>query len=188
MFILTYYIGVLYKMTKTLNVKFEIGVRFLVLHLPRSDDSSRKPILFHDIRVGVYLYEHGYSENIVLAGLLHDAIEWSNATEDMLRDEFGDEVLKLVFANTVDNTIQNKGEKTTELIQRCVKNGEDALIVKSADILDSFKWYDSQNNTEQLKYCMRNANAILSYKKSTFVDPIFDKINTWKEKFEHLSE
>ena len=68
-------------MSKLLNVKFEKAVRLLVEHFPPSDESSRKPVLFHDIRVGVYLYEHGYSEDIVLAGLLHDAIEWLSATE-----------------------------------------------------------------------------------------------------------
>jgi (p)ppGpp synthase/HD superfamily hydrolase len=175
-------------MTESLNIKFENGVRFLVQHFPPSDESSRKPVLFHDIRVGVYLYNSGYSEDVVLAGLLHDAIEWSSATEDIVRDEFGENVLKLVLANTKDDTIEDKHEKTTELIQRCVKNGQDALIIKTADILDSFKWYASQDNIEQLKYCMRNANAILKYKENDFVDPIFDELKTWKEKFKHLSE
>jgi ATP-dependent RNA circularization protein (DNA/RNA ligase family) len=106
----------------------------------------------------------------------------------MVKDEFGENVLKLVLANTKDDTIKDKYEKTTELIQRCVKNGQDALVVKTADILDSFKWYASQDNIEQLKYCMRNANAIFKYKENDFVDPIFDELKTWKEKFKHLSE
>lgn len=175
-------------MTKSLNIKFENGVRFLVQHFPPSNESNRKPVLFHDIRVGVYLYYHGYPEDVVLAGLLHDVIEWSDATEEMVRDEFGKNVLKLILANTKDDTIEDKQEKTAELIQRCVKNGIDALIVKISDILDSFKWYASQDNKEGLGYCMRNANAIFKYKESGFVDPIFDELATWKQKFKHLSE
>ena len=166
-------------MTEALNIKFENGVRFLTQHLPSSDESSRKPILFHDIRVGVYLYDHGYSEDVVLAGLLHDTIEWSGATEKMLRDQFGNNVLKLVLASTKDDSIEDKDKKTTELIQRCVKNGQDALIVKASDILDSFKWYSSQDNAEQLEYCTRNANAIFKYKPDEFNDTIFDKLATW---------
>lgn len=175
-------------MIKSLNIKFEDGVRFLVQHFPPSDETSRKPVLFHDIRVGMYLYDHDYSEDVVLAGLLHDTIEWSDATRDMIKDKFGENVLKLILANTKDDTIEDKHEKTAELIQRCVKNGQDALIVKTADILDSFKWYASQDSIDQLKYCMRNANAIFKYKESDFVDPIFDELATWKQKFEHLSE
>ena len=85
-------------MTKSLDLKFEKAVRLLAEHLPISDEKSRKPILFHDIRVGVYLYESGYKPEIVLAGLLHDALEWSEITAEILKAEFGDEVLALVQA------------------------------------------------------------------------------------------
>lgn len=173
-------------MTKLLNLKFEKAVRMLAEHTPLSDESSRKPILFHDIRVGVYLYEKGYSENIVMAGILHDAIEWTKISEKMLRNEFGDEILGLVLASTKDDSIADKEEKTNELIKRCIDNGEDALIVKAADILDSFKWYSSQNNKDELQYCMRNANAIFKFKPDNFNDKIFGKLKIWQNKFANL--
>lgn len=175
-------------MTKSLNIKFEKAVRLLVEHFPVSDETSRKPVLFHDIRVGVYLYEHGYSEDVVLAGVLHDTLEWSSATQGMLKDEFGDNVLRLVLASTKDDSITERGKKTTELITRCVSNGQDALIVKTADILDSFKWYTSQNNEDQLKYCMRNANAILKYKPDDFTDKIFTELKAWQDRYSNLTE
>lgn len=169
-------------MLKTLNVDFEKAVHLLVKYFPISDENSRKPILFHDIRVGVYLYENDYSQDVVLAGLLHDAIEWSEITEQMLRDEFGDNVVRLILANTKDDSITDKFEKTNELIRRCVQNGQDALIVKTADIIDSFKWYSSQNNTGELEYCMRNANAIFKFKSDDFKDKIFDELKIWQNR------
>lgn len=175
-------------MTKSLNVRFEKAVRLLVEHFPVSDETSRKPILFHDIRVGVYLYNNGYSEDIVLAGLLHDALEWSSASQQLLVDEFGENVVRLILASTKDDSIMDKNEKTKELITRCVSNGEEALIVKTADILDSFKWYSSQENVDQLKYCMRNANAIFAYKPNNFNDKIFTELQTWRDRFSNLSE
>ncbi|NTU66656.1 MAG: HD domain-containing protein [Candidatus Moranbacteria bacterium] len=171
-------------MSKSLSIKFEKAVRILSEHMPPSDENSRKPVMFHDIRVGVYLYENGYSEDIVLAGVLHDAIEWSDVEEQSLRDEFGDNVVRLVFASTKDDTIADKMEKTNELIQRCVQNGQDALIVKTADIIDSFKWYSSQNNENELKnHCVKNANAILKFKPDDFDDRIFDELRSWQERF-----
>lgn len=175
-------------MSKSLNIKFEKAVRILSEYMPPSDENSGKPVMFHDIRVGVYLYENGYSEDVVLAGVLHDAIEWSGADEQLLRDEFGDNVVHLIFANTKYDTIADKVEKTNELIQRCVQNGQDALIVKTADIIDSFKWYSSQNNEGGLKYCIRNANAILKFKPDDFDDKIFNELKSWQNKFLHLSE
>ncbi len=174
-------------MSKALNIKFEKAVRILSEYMPLSDENSRKPVMFHDIRVGLYLYENGYSEDIVLAGVLHDAIEWSSVDEQLLRDEFGDNVVRLIFASTKDNTIVDKEEKTNELIQRCVQNGQDALIVKTADIIDSFKWYSSQNNEDELKnHCVNNAKAIFKFKPEDFNDKIFDELKSWQEKFAQI--
>lgn len=171
-------------MLKSLNIKFEKAVRILSEYMPLSDEHSRKPVMFHDIRVGVYLYEHGYSEDVVLAGVLHDAIEWSGVDEQLSRDEFGDNVVRLIFANTKDDTILDKEEKTNELIQRCVENGQDALIIKTADIIDSFKWYASQHNKDELEnHCVKNTNTIFKFKPENFDDKIFDELRRWQERF-----
>lgn len=175
-------------MKRLLNRQFETAVRLLVEHMPISPEDSRKPILFHDIRVGVFLYEREYSREIVLAGLLHDAIEWSSLMMDAIRETFGDEVARLILASTKDDTIADKTKKTNELICRCIDAGEDALIVKTADILDSFKWYSSTENIGELKYCLRNADAILSGKPLSFDDPLFDELKIWNEKYAHLSD
>lgn len=169
-------------MTKSLNIEFEKAVRFLAKHLPLSDENSRKPVLFHNIRVGVYLYENGYSQDIVLAGVLHDALEWSQINERMLREEFGDNVLKLVLASTKDSSIKAGEGKTEELIKRCIQNGQDALIIKAADTIDSFKWYLSQDNKEQLEYCMKTANIIFEFKPDDFDDKIFEELRGWQLK------
>jgi (p)ppGpp synthase/HD superfamily hydrolase len=155
---------------------FEKAVRLLAKYLPAPEKHSRKPILSHDLRVGVYLYENDYSPEIVLAGILHDALEWSKITKKMLKKEFGDEVLKLVQACTKDDSIKNSDDKIDELIKRCAASGQDALIIKAADILDSFKWYSSQNNQADLKYCVKNIEAIFKYKPKKFKDKIFDEL------------
>jgi len=169
-------------MLKVLNIEFEKAVRLLSKHMPVSDEKTRKLILFHDIRVGVSLYEHGYSREIILGGLLHDALEFSEITEQMLRDEFGDQVTKLVLASTKDDSIEDKEEKTKELISRCVQSGQDALIVKTADILDSFKYYTATNNSGEIEYCMRNARAIFHFMPTEFNDKIFAELKQWMEK------
>lgn len=176
-------------MTKSLGINFEKAVRLLSKYLPVSEEDGRKPIFFHDIRVGVYLYENGYSEVIVLAGVLHDAIEWSNITEELLKKEFGSDVFHLVLASTKDISIENKDERIKELIQRCVNSGQNALIVKAADIIDSFKWYSSQNNEDQLiNHCIKNSKLILTYKPDKFDDKIFDELNMWQERILNVNK
>ena len=96
--------------------------------------------------------------------------------------------MKLVKASTKDDSITDAKEKITELIKRCAANGQDALKIKTADILDSFKYYSSQNNIEQLKYCVRNANAILEFKSDNFDDRIFEELKVWQKRYSDLTE
>ncbi|QQS15515.1 MAG: HD domain-containing protein [Candidatus Moraniibacteriota bacterium] len=165
-----------------LAVEFERAVRFLADRISVADESSRKPVLFHNIRVGTYLYEKGYPRDTVIAGVLHDAIEFAGVTKEELVNKFGEAITQLVLASTKDDSIEDKAEKTRELIRRCVQNGEDALIVKTADILDSFRWYSRLGNHNQIDYCRRNADAIFEYKPQEFSDDIFLELKSWRER------
>ena len=163
-------------MKKTIDIEFEKAVRILAQHLPVSVEGSRKPVLFHDIRVGVYLYERNYSCDIVLAGVLHDTLEFSTITEDMLTDEFGENVLKIVKANSKDRSIQDPDERIEELIKRCANAGQDALIVKAADTLDSFKHYTKTGNQSELEYCTKTTNAIFKYLPEDYDNKVFEEL------------
>lgn len=165
-----------------LDLDFEKAVRMLVEHMPLSDETSRKPALFHALRVGVSLYEQNYPRDIVLAGVLHDALEWSGITEEMLKEEFGDRITALVRACTKNDSIKDPKQKIDELIGRCAHVGRDALIIKAADILDSFAYYTRANNTNELLYCARNAEAIFRFKPEEMGDPIFDELKKWHER------
>jgi len=169
-------------MKESLDIEFEKAVRMLVKYFPVSEENSRKPILFHDIRVGAYLYENNYSRDIVLAGVLHDALEFSEITEKMLLDEFGESILKIIKADSKDRSIENSEERINELIKRCADSGQDALIVKIADTIDSFKHYTKTNNQDELQnYCMKTASAIFKYMSVDFNDPIFDELKKWQK-------
>ncbi|PIR76492.1 MAG: hypothetical protein COU32_01730 [Candidatus Magasanikbacteria bacterium CG10_big_fil_rev_8_21_14_0_10_42_10] len=160
-------------MEKTLDLQFETGLRLLAEKTGMSDLNARKPLLPHVVRVGSFLYKKGYADTIVLGGLLHDALEWTDITAGELKEQFGADVLRIVKACTKDDSITDPQEKTNELITRCVVAGEEALIVKTADILDSYYYYAKVNNQDQLAYCNRNAKAILSMKTVDMEDVIF---------------
>lgn len=170
-------------MKKSLNIEFEKAIRLLAQAMPIASENTRKPVLFHGIRVGAYLYEHNYSRDVVLAGILHDVLEDTEVTEDELVNEFGENVARLVRASTKDDAITDSSLKTEELIKRCVENGEDALIVKTADILDSFKFYTKENNMDEIQYCMRNAIAVLKYKSKNFSNKIFSELEVWVNRY-----
>lgn len=135
-----------------------------------------KPTLLHSIRVGSWLYFHGYETNIVIAGFLHDIIEDTNVTEQSIRDDFGIEVASIVIANTKNTNITEKKARNDELIKRCLESSEKASIVKAADILDNYKYYSSLNDQVGIEYCKNNALSFGKYFNTAYYDKIFTKL------------
>ena len=158
-----------------LDLQFEKAVKLLVEHMPFGEE-RKKPLLMHVLRVGVYLYEREYSSEIVLAGLLHDILEWTDASEDIVKNEFGDRVFAIVKANTKDRGIVDPVERRREYIERCIAVGEPALIVKAADTLDSYRFYRSVDNADELVRSVDIAKTILEKIPNDFQDPIFTEL------------
>lgn len=135
-----------------------------------------KPTLLHAVRVGSWLYFHGYETNIVIAGFLHDIIEDTDVTEQEIVEDFGAEVANIVKANTKDTKIHEKKTRNEELIKRCLETSEKAAIVKAADILDNYKYYSSLNDLAGLEYCTNNASSFRKHFNNAYDDKIFTKL------------
>lgn len=174
-----------------LDVQIDHAIRFLTEHIPVSHKDSRKPILPHNVRVGMRLREEyarygcrewKYPVETVLAGFLHDTLEWSPVNETILREKFGEEVVGLVQANTKDDSLKDPIEKARELASRCASKGREALLIKAADILDSFCFYESMRNLGELKYCARSTDAIFEFISAEWKDSIFQDLLSWRER------
>jgi guanosine-3',5'-bis(diphosphate) 3'-pyrophosphohydrolase len=166
-------------MKKPLEAEFKKALRMLEQHLPPADDNAKKPVLSHAIRVGKYLKQGDYSQDVILAGLLHDALEFSSLTEEIIQSEFGENVLKIVKACTKDRSIKDPEGRIDELTARAAEAGKESLIVRAADTIDSFRHYTKTNNQKELEYCRQNAQAIVKHLPDSMKDPIFEKLSRW---------
>ena len=163
---------------KDLELNFEKAVSLLCQYMPVGEE-RKKPLLMHSLRVGMYLYEHDYSNDIVIAGLLHDILEWTESPEDILKKEFGENVHAIVQANTKNRQIEDPVERRREYIDRCIQAGEEALIVKAADTLDSYHFYQTVGNPEEMERSVDIAKTILEKKPEEFKDSLFEKLEKW---------
>jgi (p)ppGpp synthase/HD superfamily hydrolase len=73
------------------------------------------PFLDHVVEVATLLNEAGLDEELVTAGLLHDAVESGTLTEEGLRAEMGDAVSSLVLSLTEDASIESFDERKAAL-------------------------------------------------------------------------
>ncbi len=161
---------------KELGFECEKAINFLTRYM--GDDGRKKPALFHSIRVGTQLYEGGYDRDIVIGGFLHDVLEDGvDISEEILEKEFGREVLLIVKANSKDESIEDKHKKKVDVVDRCIMKGEDASVVKSADLLDNFFYYELTHNEKEItEHCTKYSKLMLEKLPEEFSDPIFLKL------------
>lgn len=158
-----------------LESQMEKAIQMLVQFMPVGED-RKKPILMHSIRVGMYLYQNNYSEEVVISGLLHDILEWTKSPEEIVKNEFGEKVLAIVKSNTKNREIVDSIERRKDYIDRCIETGENALIVKAADTLDSYHFYSSTNDADEIERSINIAKTILEKLPENFHDPIFTEL------------
>lgn len=148
---------------------FEKAVLEFVKNFP--EETQRKPFFYHSIRVWVFLWNQWYSEEIQIAGLLHDTLEDTSISEKEIENLFWKKVLWIVKANSKNLSLA-KEEVLEDIVKRCSDYGIDAMIVKIADVYDNFLFYKKINNIPEIERCKKLANLILKYKQN-YDDKIF---------------
>jgi (p)ppGpp synthase/HD superfamily hydrolase len=143
-----------------LQIQFERAMKVLCEHVSVSTE-KRKPQLMHCLRVGIYLFENDYSEDVVIGGLLHDMLEWTNCSEGVIREEFGQRVLDIVRANTKNRDIKDQKKRQEDYVDRCAQVGDEALIVKAADALDSYQYYVAIKRQKEIDRSVAIAKLII---------------------------
>lgn len=138
--------------------EIERAIQYLVHSFEESGDNP-KPVVLHSIRVAMTLYDEGYEKHVVVAGVLHDLLEDTDVTAAEIRSEFGQDVADVVAAATFDESIDDYLERHYDIYRRCFELGQDAVLVKAADLLDNSDYY-GLGGSEELK---RNVLTKMEY-------------------------
>lgn len=108
----------------------------------------------HVTFVGIVLLKHGFDDDVVIAGILHDVVEDTVATIEEVEKKFGQPVAVLVAAETVDQTIE--WEKRQYLMQDNVRKASpEVKAIKTADILHQLNLFsddDEEHSTNKSNY------------------------------------
>ena len=130
-------------MIYTSNIKK--AVRFSVKTHEVYQKQKRKgkdiPYVTHPLTVGLILASAGASEEVVIAGILHDTIEDSvsekKVTREMLVERFGEEIAVLVESVSETDKSLSWEERKKEALAHIGTFSRGSLLVKSADIISN---------------------------------------------------
>jgi len=99
------------------------------------------PYITHPLTVGLILSRAGASEDVVIAGILHDTIEDSSeenkVTYELIQEMFGTEVAELVLSVTETDKSLSWHERKAAALEHITHFSEGSVLVKSADILSN---------------------------------------------------
>ncbi len=108
-------------------------------HVSQERPSDGAPFLDHVLEVAVLLHDAGFDEELVAAGLLHDAVERGTLTEERLRSAMGDAISALVLALTEDAEIEPFVRRKAALRSQVSAAGPRALTIFAADKLSDIR-------------------------------------------------
>ena len=102
-------------------------------HAGQRREIDGAPFVTHPVEVASMLYDAGYPDNVVAAGVLHDVLEDTTAQRSELERRFGAEVTDLVAAVTDDPSISDPAERKAALRLQVAQAGDAAAVVFAAD-------------------------------------------------------
>lgn len=110
--------------------------------------STRIPYIVHPLAVARILIECDASEEIVIAGVLHDVVEDTPVTLPEIRAQFGDNIAEMVQGLTEPPKSQAWETRKRALLDSLETAPRSVLLIEIADKLDNIR--DIRANLEQL--------------------------------------
>lgn len=98
---------------------------------------TKFPYMVHPLNVGAILIDHQASDEIVIAGVLHDTVEDTDVSLEEIREQFGDKVARLVEGASEPDKSLSWEERKQHTIDYLKTAPADQLLVALADKLDN---------------------------------------------------
>lgn len=135
------------------------AVAFAVEHHggQRRKDVHQTPYIAHLMAVSALALEDGAVPDEAIAALLHDTLEdCKTVTEDMLVDEFGEDVRRMVVACTDrfpddDPSMRDWGKRKERYLAHLAAAEDDVLLVSNADKLHNLMSFVADFQTRDAK-------------------------------------
>ena len=100
---------------------------------------TQVPYIVHPFGVAMTLLDFNVAEDVIIAALLHDAVEDTDATLAQIRSEFGENVARIVDEASEPNKADSWENRKQHTIESLQKVSPETLLVSVADKLDNLR-------------------------------------------------
>ena len=153
---------------------------FALEHHGDQKRNSGEPYIVHPLQVAYTLAEMGLDEATISAALLHDVVEDTDATDEDLKKEFGQEVEEMVEGVTKLSTLQFA---TVE--EKQVENYRKMFLAMGKDIrVILIKLSDRLHNMRTLKFLKRDRQIANAKETMELYSPLANRLGLYNIKAE----
>lgn len=142
------------------SFKIEKAISYLVETYKKSGKNP-KPVIFHSITVGTYLFELGYDTDTIITGILHDLIEDTDATLEDIENNFSPEIASYVEAVSFKSDINDPVKQYKDMFNRTFLAGKVPTVVKSVDILLNSFYIHLVSDISKQKFLIEKMNYFI---------------------------
>jgi len=143
-----------------ISVEYEKAITFLVNSYAKSGHNP-KPVVFHSLRIAYKLLEMGYDDLVVKSAILHDLLEDTDIKANDILKEFGEDVLSVVSAVSMNMEIEDYKKRYVDMFSRTLIVGRAAVLVKAADLYDNSQYYHLVEDNKLLKNLLEKSDYFL---------------------------
>ena len=98
---------------------------------------TRTPYIFHPLNVARMLLESGCSEEVVVAGILHDTLEDTPIALEDIQTRFGEDVANLVYLVSEPDKLDKWENRKKHTLMSLESASKEVLLIALADKLDN---------------------------------------------------
>lgn len=145
-------------------------------HINQKRKDKLTPYISHPLAVAVILSRVTTNKDIIIAGILHDVIEDSDATKEQIEELFGSRVARMVVDCSEEDKSLCWEKRKHEVLKKISRLSDNSSLVKTADILHNT--YDSVQGLKK---------AGVSYFEN-FNASVIDKFSYERERLEKFKK
>jgi len=139
---------------------------------------SGEPYIIHPLQVAIFLVEWGMDMDTVLAGILHDTVEDTDATLDRIESLFGRDVAFLVDGVTKVSQARAGMRNLESYLPQTKDNLTKLLIAVGQDVrVIIIKLADRLHNMQTLQYKSREKQIKIARETIEVFAPLADRLN-----------
>ncbi|MCC2592990.1 bifunctional (p)ppGpp synthetase/guanosine-3',5'-bis(diphosphate) 3'-pyrophosphohydrolase [Tessaracoccus sp. OS52] len=156
----------LFKIIRTSHPKADLDVIERAYRVAEHHHSGQKrksgdPYITHPLAVATILAELGMTEPVIVAALLHDTVEDTEYSLDQLREDFSDEVARMVDGVTkLDKVTYGETAKAETIRKMIMATSEEVrvLVIKLADRLHNMRTLGFLPQDKQVRIATETLN------------------------------